>query len=336
MLKSLAAKVVLSLFSLMLATVIGAAYLVHQLDAKLNQPLQLSEVTEWRLPEGYSVNRVANNWSGRGWVETSFWIKLAVKLDPTLAHIKAGTYDLDPSQSLKQTLAMLVSGDQKTFRITLVEGETVAQVLERIEAHPQLQRTVTSPQQLAALIGFDGANPEGMIFPDTYQFHAGDSDRSLLKRAAERLTQELDRAWGARQSALPIDSAYEMLILASIIEKETGLGSERPLIGSVFVNRLNKRMRLQTDPTVIYGMGDAYQGNIRKQDLRQKTPYNTYRIDGLPPTPIAIVGREALMAAAQPASSHYYYFVARGDGSHQFSETLQQHNRAVNRYIRKR
>lgn len=318
-------------FILLLA--MAAAYVVHRTGQELQRPLSISQPTEWTLNKGASTIGLANQWSKQGWIETSFWIKVAVRLDSSLTKIKAGTYELTPGVSVRQQLEKIIRGEQKAFYLTLVEGETVKQALARIKAHPKLTLTHT-PESLAKLIDFDGANPEGMLFPDTYQFHLGETDSALLTRAAKRMRTEIDAVWKLRANQLPLKSSYEMVILASIIEKETGVAAERPLIASVFVNRLRKGMRLQTDPTVIYGMGERFDGDIRRQDLREKTPYNTYRINGLPPTPIALVGREALEAAARPLDSNMYYFVAKGDGSHQFSQTLAEHNRAVNQYIR--
>lgn len=326
----------LSLASLALAAVIAAAYMVHRLDKEMASPLNLAEATEWQLSPGASTVRVANLWSEAGWIPTSFWIKLAVRMEPSLANIKAGTYLLEPQMSVREALQLLMDGRQMVFRLTLVEGETLKQALARVSDHPKLTQPAQGRAGLLAAIEYDGANPEGMLFPDTYQFHAGDSAEALVRRSASRMRREIEQAWSQCQEGLPLESDYQMVILASIIEKETALAEERPLIGSVFINRLNRGMRLQTDPTVIYGMGDRFEGNITKADLLERTPYNTYRIRGLPPTPISLVGREALQAACQPAQSKYYYFVSKGDGSHHFSRTLKEHNRAVNKYIRKR
>ncbi|TKB50402.1 endolytic transglycosylase MltG [Ferrimonas sediminicola] len=329
-------RLLLSLMSLALALVVAAAYMVHRLESQMTAPLAMDQPTEWTLPEGATTVRVANLWSQAGWVPTSFWIKVAVRLEPGLAQIKAGTYELTPQMSVRDALQLLVEGRQKAFRLTLVEGETLRQALARIAAHPKLVQPEQGGAALKAAIGFQGDNPEGMLFPDTYQFHAGDSAVALVKRSSARMQREIQLAWSQCQEGLPLKNDYQMVILASIIEKETALAEERPLIGSVFINRLNRGMRLQTDPTVIYGMGERFNGNITKADLLERTPYNTYRIRGLPPTPIALVGREALQAACQPAQSKYYYFVSRGDGSHHFSRTLREHNQAVNKYIRKR
>mgnify|MGYP000117690741 FL=1 len=194
-----------------------------------------------------------------------------------------------------------------------------------------------SNQEIEKLLGLEATSHlEGQFYPDTYNFHKGDSDLDILKRAHNRLKTILGEEWAARQKDLPLESAYEALILASIIEKETGVPEERPEIAGVFVRRLQKKMRLQTDPTVIYGLGDNYQGNITRKHLRQDTIYNTYRISGLPPTPIALVGRAAIHAALNPKPGKSLYFVAKGDGSHYFSATLEEHNKAVRKFQLKR
>ena len=218
--------------------------------------------------------------------------------------------------------------------IRFVEGTTVRQWLEQLGEDPEVKHTLAgrSEAQIAAVLGITGGALEGWFFPDTYRFSPGSSDLDILKRAHAAMARRLDDAWAARDPDLPLSSAYEALTLASIVEKETALAAERPLVASVFVNRLRKGMRLQTDPTVIYGMGERYDGNIRRKDLSADTPWNTYTRDGLPPTPIAMPGEEALRAAVHPVASDFLYFVARGDGSHEFSRTLEQHNRAVARY----
>lgn len=218
--------------------------------------------------------------------------------------------------------------------ILFVEGSTFRQWLRELEQDPDVKHTLAgqSEAQVAALVGVQGGSLEGWLFPDTYRFSPGSSDLEILRRAHAAMARRLDEAWAARDPDVPLATAYEALILASIVEKETGVAEERPLVASVFANRLRKGMRLQTDPTVIYGMGERYDGNIRKKDLTEDTPWNTYTRDGLPPTPIAMPGEEALHAALHPAHSEFLYFVARGDGSHEFSRTLEEHNRAVARY----
>jgi UPF0755 protein len=203
-----------------------------------------------------------------------------------------------------------------------------------LRAHPDLRTTIAdvADDALLARLGITGTTPEGRFFPDTYFFAAGTTDAAVLRRAARALDERLEAAWRRRAADLPLATPYEVLILASIVEKETGRAAERPLIASVFVNRLRKGMRLQTDPTVIYGMGERFDGNLRKRDLEADTPFNTYTRDGLPPTPIAFVSQAALDAVVNPPATEYLYFVARGDGTSQFSSHLAEHNRAVSRF----
>ena len=218
----------------------------------------------------------------------------------------------------------------------LVEGWTFRQALATIDAHPRFGGDALAnltDEVLMSQLGRAGEHPEGRFFPDTYRFPGKTGGLDVLRRALERMDRVLAEEWETRRPGLPIGTPYEALILASIIEKETAVAAERPQIGGVFVRRLQQGMRLQTDPTVIYGLGERYDGNIRRADLRESNPYNTYMINGLPPTPIALPGREAIRAALQPQDGDSLYFVARGDGSHEFSGTLDAHNRAVRRYI---
>jgi UPF0755 protein len=232
---------------------------------------------------------------------------------------------------------MMVQGKVRRYQVTLVEGQTVRQYLAVLHAHPQIINTLQQgdPDSVAKAIAIDGS-AEGWIYPDTYQFTKGATDLQLLKRAHQTMQGVLQQEWQRRADALPLNNAYQALVLASIIEKETGVTAEREAIAGVFTRRLQQRMRLQTDPTVIYGMGARYKGKITRADLARKTPYNTYRINGLPPTPIASPGRAAIYAALHPKAGDALYFVAKGDGSHQFSATLAQHNKAVRQYQLKR
>jgi UPF0755 protein len=248
--------------------------------------------------------------------------------------IRAGTYRLREPLSPLELLDKLGSGDVLPTSITFSEGLTLRQMLKALEDTGQVRMTLKGkpPAEVRAALGVEEAQPEGLFFPETYQFDPGTTDAEILKRSYGAMQKKLAEAWARKDPAVALDSPYEALILASIVEKETGKAGERPLIASVFLNRLRLGMKLQTDPTVIYGMGEAYNGNIRKKDLAADTPWNTYTRDGLPPTPIASPGAAALLAVMQPAKSDFLYFVARGDGSHQFSRTLDEHNRAVARY----
>ncbi|WP_107852458.1 endolytic transglycosylase MltG [Oceanimonas marisflavi] len=262
--------------------------------------------------------------------------RLWLKLHPELAAVRQGTYKLDENTRLREALTKFVNGDVYRLNVTLVEGLRLSDWQARLASAEYLEQELEgmSEAELAERLGAERDKLEGLFLPETYNYTPGDSDLDVLERAYGHMQDFLHEAWENRDADLPIKTPYEALILASIIEKETGVADERPMIASVFVNRLRRGMRLQTDPTVIYGMGEDYDGNIRKRDLQTHTPYNTYVIRGLPPTPIAMPSKEAIRAALNPAESKYYYFVAMGeDGRHYFSKSLREHNRAVRRYI---
>jgi len=251
--------------------------------------------------------------------------------------IKAGSYEFEGELTPASLLSKLVRGDETLRAVTLVEGWTFRQVRAalRKEEHLAQDTKGLEPDLIMQKLDRAGLPAEGRFYPDTYNYAKGSSDLALLKRALRAMDAHLSAAWQARQSDTPLKTPDELLTLASIIEKETGRASDRPMISSVFSNRLRAGMPLQTDPTVIYGMGEQFDGNLRRRDLQADTPWNTYTRGGLPPTPIAMPGKAALLAAAQPATSGALYFVARGDGSSQFSENLAAHNRAVNKYQRR-
>lgn len=252
------------------------------------------------------------------------------------AKIKAGSYELKPGATPLGLIDQLVRGEHAQESVSIIEGWTFKQMRQAIAAHTGLKHETTalSEQDLLAKINPEYKNAEGLFFPDTYRFAKGSSDLQIYKLAHAQQMKKLNDAWGNRNPALPYKTPYEALIMASIIEKETGQRSERNMIAGVFVNRLKQGMLLQTDPTVIYGMGDQYQGDIRKRDLQTDTPYNTYTRTGLPPTPIALAGAESLDAAFNPAKTDALYFVSRGDGTSYFSSNLAEHNAAVNKYQR--
>jgi UPF0755 protein len=251
--------------------------------------------------------------------------------------VKTGRYEIPAGASPAEILQQLAEGRVVLESLTVVEGWTFADMRRVVEAHPQLKVTLRGKEtaQIMAAIGHAGEHPEGRFFPDTYRFAAGTTDRDLYALSYRKMSEALESAWAGRSANLPLSDAYAALTLASIVEKETGLASERPRIAGVFVTRLRKKMRLQTDPTVIYGIGPSYDGNIRERDLRTDTPYNTYTRSGLPPTPIALPSREAIEAVAHPLETGDIFFVATGagDGSHVFSATLEEHNAAVARYL---
>jgi UPF0755 protein len=262
----------------------------------------------------------------------TFWI--LGRLSGKARSIQAGTYRLDRPMTPMEILDKLARGDVMFVEMTFVEGTTLRQWLAQLAAQPLVKHTQAGKgeAELRAALGNGAESLEGWFFPDTYRFAPGSADLEILKRAHATMKKRVAEAWETRDPHVPLKSPHEALILASIIEKETGQASERPTIASVFANRIRRGMRLQTDPTVIYGMGERYDGNIRKRDLITDTPWNTYTRDGLPPTPIAMPGAGSLKAALHPAETGYLYFVGRGDGTHEFSRTLEEHNRAVAKY----
>ena len=289
------------------------------------------------MKSGAGLKTVSRQLADEGFLPDphSLWI-LARILDKPPS-IQAGTYRVDKPLKPPELLDKLARGEVLMVEIRFVEGTTWRQWQAQLAAERHVRKTLAgmTEQQLAAALGIAGPI-EGWFFPDTYRFAPGTTDLEVLKRAHGAMKKRLEEAWAAREPSIPLKTPYEALILASIIEKETGVAAERPLIGSAFVNRLRRGMRLQTDPTVIYGMGAAFDGNIRKKDLTTDTPWNTYTRDGLPPTPIAMPGAGSLQAATRPAESEMLYFVGKGDGTHQFSRTLEEHNAAVAKYQLKR
>ncbi len=286
---------------------------------------------------GATLASVARHLASDGVIAHPALLTLLARAKGVDRAIKAGQYAFEPPLDLPALLARLTQGDVTQVSITFVEGSTAAELLKRVASEPTLASTLAArpDAELRAALGIDAPSLEGQFFPDTYFYAAGSPDRALLARAHRQLADRLAAAWARRAPDLPLASPYEALILASIVEKETGRPADRPLIASVFVNRLKRGMRLQTDPTVIYGMGERFDGNLRRRDLEADTPYNTYTRDGLPPTPIALPSQASLDAVVEPPASPYLYFVARGDGSSEFSTNLADHNRAVAKYQRR-
>ncbi len=293
---------------------------------------------ELHIERGASLRDVAAQLERHGIIEHAFAFSLLGRFTGKAGQIKAGGYLFEAPAPAWEVLRKLTQGETLLGRITIVEGWTFRQMRSALAQHPGLRKDTKgmSDEALLAALGIEAAHPEGLFFPDTYYFDHGSSDKALLLRAHHHMQQVLQEAWRDRQPGLPYKSPYEVLIMASIIEKETGAPEERPLIAAVFINRLRLGMRLQTDPTVIYGLGERFDGNLRKSDLLTDTPYNTYTRAGLPPTPIALPGAAAIRAATNPEASRALYFVSKGDGRHQFSSTLDEHNRAVARYQRNR
>jgi UPF0755 protein len=314
----------------------GAAIYWQRANAALQAPGPHHEALTLVVKPGATVRGVLAELEARGALEDRRGIELVLRVRGW-PQIRTGRYEIPAAASPQDILRQLVEGRVVLETLTVIEGWTFADMRRAVEAHPQIKPTLRG-QDVAGLmsaIGHPGENPEGRFFPDTYRFAAGTTDRELFALAYRKMADTLEAAWNARAAALPIKSPYEALTLASIVEKETGLASERARIAGVFITRLRRNMRLQTDPTVIYGLGAAYDGNIRERDLRTDTPYNTYTRSGLPPTPIALPSREAIEAATRPLETGDIFFVATGigDGSHVFSATLEEHNAAVQRYL---
>ena len=309
-------------------------YLQQRHQAYMESILPLAQTVEFDVQPGASFRQVAQAAERQGIVADGQRLARAAGREGKDRSIKAGRYRLEPGLSTAGLLAKLVDGDAVFERFTIIEGQTLASVLAALNRDDRLRGTAAAEGRFSLPAAAAG-NPEGMVFPDTYLFSAGNPAGQILDEAHRRMLAELEQAWQARQEDLPYDSPYDALIMASIIEKETGAAEERRLVASVFVNRLRRGMRLQSDPTVIYGIGDEFDGNLTRRHLRTDTPYNTYTRHGLPPSPIALPGRASLAAAVDPAASDYLYFVGTGQGSHHFSRTLREHNNAVNRYQRR-
>ena len=280
------------------------------------------------------MSRVAIELAEAGYLPSPTLFKLWARLKGAENSIQTGEYELHSGITPAQLLDKIVLGESVQYRITLVEGWTFQQALNALWSAGNIRSSLnnSSLADIAQQMSLDYENPEGLLYPDTYFYTKGTLDIELLRRANERLNTVLSEAWESRLGSLPFANSYEALTMASIIEKESARSSERGLIAAVFVGRLDLGMRLQSDPTIIYGMGDRYAGNITRADLLEETPYNTYRIDGIPPTPIALSGEASIVAALNPSASDFLYFVARGDGSHQFSRSLEEHNAAVREY----
>ena len=321
-------------FAVVLAAVLGTCAFAYRW---VNAPLELAtSPVDLSIESGSSARDVANAAVEAGVPLNPMLLYWWFRLSGDARQIKAGSYELEQGLSPRTLLRKLVRGEEALRSVTLVEGWTFRQVQDALRKADQLkpQTQGMSSDAIMQALEMPGVAAEGRFFPDTYTYAKGSSDLAVLRRAAHAMDKKLAAAWAQRGPQSPLQTAEQALILASIVEKETGKGSDRAMVSSVFNNRLRIGMRLQTDPTVIYGLGDSFDGNLRKKDLLTDTPWNTYTRVGLPPTPIAMPGKASLLAAVQPAPSKALYFVARGDGSSEFSATLDEHNRAVNKYQR--
>jgi UPF0755 protein len=293
-----------------------------------------SQPAVFLIRSGSNIKSIAQDLALQKIIDDPWLFILLAKVKGLETRVRAGEYRIDPGISADELLQKFAEGNAVQYSFTIIEGWSFRQMLAALADNQIIEHKLTgkSDDEIMQLLGLPNQHPEGMFFPDTYRFPKGTSDVGFLKRAYQVMQKHLQREWENRAVELPFKSSYEALILASIVEKETGAEFERPLIAGVFIERLKRNMRLQTDPTIIYGLGEQFDGDIRFRDLKKDTPYNTYLHAGLTPTPIALPGLDAIHAALHPAPTEALYFVSRGDGTHQFSATLEEHNAAVRRY----
>lgn len=301
----------------------------------IEQPLSMQQPTaRVHIEHGSNLKSIADTLVDAGIIGEPWRFILLAKLSDQAAKLQAGDYEVEAPITAIELIEILSHGKTSQEKIQFIEGKTFAEMRDKLNQHPAIKHLTThwTAQDIAKAVAPEMHNPEGWFYPDTYLFDAGTTDLDLLKRAHQQMVKKLSAAWLQRDDYLPYQTPYHALIMASIIEKETAVANERTQIAGVFINRLNEDMRLQTDPTVIYGMGKRFHGNISRDDLSTDTPYNTYTRDGLPPTPIAMPGLAAIEAALHPANTKALYFVANGKGQHVFSNSLAEHNQAVARY----
>ncbi len=320
-----------ALLAILVPALLASAWMTYYANTLLSLPRLPFEFT---LKHGSSLRSVARQLTEAGVLRKPWAFTALVRLFGKASAVKAGNYQLDKNLTPMQLFRKITEGDVTQSEITFIEGWNFGQLRKALDEHPGIRHETRglSEQEILARIGADKSHAEGLFFPDTYFFSTGMSDVDILRRAYQTMSVHLAKEWEGRAPGLPYTIPYQALIMASIIEKETGQAGERPLVAAVFVNRLRLGMRLQTDPTVIYGLGQAFDGNLHKRDLTTDGPYNTYTRAGLPPTPIAMPGLESIHAALHPAANPVLYFVAKGNGTHKFSVSLAEHNRAVARY----
>ena len=320
---------------LVLAGSLALGWVIMEYHSFLETPLRVPpKGMVYTLTPGTSLGALAQELAQRGVIRHPRFLVWLGRRAGYAARIQAGEYRLTPGMHPEDLLRMLVAGRVVQHSLTLVEGWTFREVRAAVKSDPVLHHELNglSDAQIMKRLGHPGRKPEGLFYPDTYRFPRGTTDLAFLERAYRTMQHHLDKAWARRAKGLPLKSPYQALILASIVEKETAVPRERPRIAGVFIRRLERGMRLQADPTVIYGLGRAFDGDLHTRDLRHDTPYNTYTRGGLPPTPIAMPGGASIHAVLHPAAGDALYFVARGDGTHVFSRTLAEHDRAVRRY----
>jgi len=321
----------------LLAVCVGGV-IAYDANLFMRTPLHSKDQNfELEVKPGDNIQGIAKNLANRGLLQRPLWLELYTRYTGDARQIKTGEYQLSTAMTPVQLVAEIKKGTQKQYAFTILEGWNIWQLRDALARDPVLKATMqgVDDSELMEFIGADPGHPEGQFLPDTYNFPKGTTDAEFLIRAHQALAAELAVVWGKRAQDLPISSPYEALIVASIIEKETSLAAEREMVSGVIAGRLRKGMRLQMDPTVIYGIGESFNGNITRKDLQKPTPYNTYTIAGLPPTPIAMSSAATLHASVNPASTKALYFVADGTGGHVFNETVEAHNKAVKQYILK-
>lgn len=332
------------LFLILVTSTALAAYGYSKINAFLSSPISMQSAPfNLHIESGSSVYKVANQLHQAGYLTEPKWFAWYLRYLEKQHVIQAGEFVIQPNWTIDELITELETGKTIQYPVTIIAGHTIQQTLAAIHALPKIEKVldISNIADLQQRFNIEHtiderypyAGLEGRFLPETYHYQRGDSDLQILQRAFKAKQQVLQQAWENRAQNLPYKTPYEALIMASIVEKETGYAPERPTIAGVFVNRLRKGMRLQTDPTVIYGIGQNYDGNIRKRDLQKPTPYNTYTINRLPPTPIALPSADAIKATLNPEKTKYLYFVAKGEGQHYFSKTLKEHNRAVQKYL---
>ena len=333
-------RIIRPISALFLVAILAVVTVVIQVNRFMTTALPIADAgLEFEIPAGSSFSSVTRNLITAGVIDNDRWFRLHVRWTKQASAIQAGEYLIEKGATPMSLLQQFTSGSVRLYSFTIVEGWNHRDLLRALHAHEAIAAVMTDKDWPALLdaLGADVTHPEGMFLPETYSFPRNTSDKVLLRQAYELMQEVLATEWQSRSPTTPVKSAYEALVLASIVEKETAKADERSKIAGVFARRLGKRMRLQTDPTVIYGIGPAFNGNLTRTDLRTDTPYNTYTRHGLPPTPIAMPGRAAISAALNPADGTELYFVATGlgDGSHKFSETKAEHDAAVSEYLRR-
>ena len=322
------------IISVLIIFIISSTFFYLDYKKFIETPLNIKVPFIFEIEPGITFRDLNKKLKSYNVLDNHYYLELYVRYSGYAKKIQSGEYRLTPGLRPPEIINIFISGDVVQHSITLLEGWRVDEMLTEVSSNNILKKSLKnhSAKTLLSALGITGSNAEGLFFPDTYYFTNGTTDIELLRRAYQRRQSILKQEWEQRDSGLPYKNAYDALIMASIIEKETALAAERSLIAGVFVRRLQKKMKLQTDPTVVYAMGDQYNGNIKKKDLNIDSPYNTYRYHGLPPSPIALAGQEAIYASLHPELDETLYFVAKKDGSHYFSKTLEEHNRAVKKY----